>query len=305
MTTGKNENVRSCRAPRSPSRNCRAPRSRTRSCRAPRSYSLGCRAPRSVTRSCSAPISRGPQLQGATLRYAELQGASFVGAELQGVSFLRAQLQGANLSFAQLQGALLTLAQLQGASLDSVFVWRVRPPAADDAKSALVGDIEPGPKYQGNCPSGECDWSDAHYAELKSMIERVQPGFARDQALKRIEPLGKRPYAEDEVSATAWRELEKSSPSLDVYRESLVDQLKQIGCATEGAPSVIEGLTWQLDDRFRGGPSQEAAVAAAFLDETKCPGAKGLSAADKASLQQIIDAAPKPSPAAPKPVGSR
>jgi hypothetical protein len=56
-------------------------------------------------------------------------------------------------------------------------------------------------------------------------------------------------------------------------------------------------------------PVQEAAVAIAFLDEAKCLGAQGLSAADKAGLQVIIDAAPKPSPgpgtAASGAVGSR
>jgi hypothetical protein len=44
------------------------------------------------------------------------------------------------------------------------------------------------------------------------------------------------------------------------------------------------GAGSQLDYRFEGNLSQEAEVAAAFLDEKKCPGARGLSEESKAKL---------------------
>ena len=42
---------------------------------------------------------------------------------------------------------------------------------------------------------------------------QVNYGARRNEALKRIEPLGRPPFTEDEASVKAWRELEKSSPS--------------------------------------------------------------------------------------------
>ena len=44
-----------------------------------------------------------------------------------------------------------------------------------------------------------------------------------------------------------------------------------------------------LDHRFGNNLSKEAEVAAAFLEDAKCPGARGLSEEDKAKLQEIRD----------------
>jgi hypothetical protein len=52
---------------------------------------------------------------------------------------------------------------------------------------------------------------------------------------------------------------------------------------------VIQGIISHLDYRFQDSRSQEAAVAAAFLDEAKCPGARGLSEENKAKLREIRD----------------
>jgi hypothetical protein len=131
-------------------------------------------------------------------------------------------------------------------------------------------------------------------------------GYVRDEALKRITTLEKPPYLPDPASATAWVPLaETSLRSAVSYPDALMKTLIGIGCAAEGAPYVISGLIRQLGDRFSQQPAQQAGVAKAFIDERNCAGARGLSAADKASLQQIIDAAPKPSPDAPQAVGSK
>ena len=42
----------------------------------------------------------------------------------------------------------------------------------------------------------------------------------------------------------------------------------------------------QLENRFEDHPSERAEVAAAFLDEARCPGARGLSEENKASCKR-------------------
>ena len=258
------------------------------------------------------------QLQGADLSSAQLQGADLRNAELQGASLQSAGLQAALLDDAQLQGADLSSAQLQDASLNQAFVWRTKPPSESGVKGALIRSSETRAKYAGlDClpprPSAQnsdgsaekgpyCDWSEAYYAALKSLIERHVPeGDRRDRALKSIDPLGQPLYIEDEVSAKGWRDLEKFSPSPEAYRKRVADGLKTIGCNANGAPYVMAGLIRQLDNRFFWGSSVlEATVAAAFLDEAHCPGARGLSEEKKARLQQMLQWAPAPpSPTAP------
>jgi uncharacterized protein YjbI with pentapeptide repeats len=269
---------------------------------------------------------RGRDLQGAVFIRAHLDKADFTGAQLQGATFngadLReakfkcdsagderkcAELQGASLDFAQLQGVLLDDAELRTTSLIGIFVWRARG-APGEVKDALIEGLRPGPKYQGlDCPNekGVCDWSDQSYGVLKSQIEQMPSGNARDQALKRIEPLGQKPYEEDPKSANAWRTLEQASNrSAETYPQRLAETLIKLGCDAAGPPYVIGGIYRRLNP-IDLNSEKTAEIAAAFLNESKCPGARGLSAEDKASLQHIIDAAPKPSPAGPKPVGSR
>jgi hypothetical protein len=84
-------------------------------------------------------------------------------------------------------------------------------------------------------------------------------------------------------------------------RQSLAKTLIEIGCARDGGPYVIGRLMAQFSLRFQGFEEitpqeveQEAKVAAAFLDESKCPGALGLSEENKAKLQAIRDRAPAP-----------
>src|SRR5208282_1437278 len=85
-------------------------------------------------------------------------------------------------------------------------------------------------------------------------------------------------------------------------REKLVETLIGIGCAADTNPFVVRGLIEQLDDRFGNTPikllmhleghlAEEAAVASAFLDETKCSGTPKLSDQNKATLMRIVDRA--------------
>jgi len=231
------------------------------------------------------------KLQGASLDGAQLQGANLFGAGLGGASLDLAQLQGANLDFTQLQGASLFHAQLQGASLRDDYVWRTNPPS--NTNGAFIDAPEPGPKYSGlDCPIDKepCDWSERSYATLRSLIETSVPLVdLRDQALQRIATLEKPPYVADEGSAKAWTDLaNESARSAGSYVNTLAKMFEKIGCAADGAPYVIGALTTRLY-RFGRNPSEQAEVAAAFLDEAKCPGAHGLSEENRAKLREIRD----------------
>jgi hypothetical protein len=118
----------------------------------------------------------------------------------------------------------------------------------------------------------------------------------RLNALSGIAKLEQPPYVPDQVSANAWMNLAEISRRAASDPDTLAKTLIGIGCTRDGAPYVISGLIQQLDDRFKGKPSQEPAVARAFLNEKSCLGAQGLTAVRKADLQEIVDRASKPSP---------
>jgi hypothetical protein len=259
---------------------------------------------------------RGAQLQGAVLNKARLEGDDLVGAQLQSAELFDVHLQGANLSCARLQGGLLARAQLQGAvldnaqlqgvslkgaklqaaSLDHVFVWRAD---ANDiaAEGARVTNIETAPTQAG-CPSPVMQWTAKDFADLKQLIETVipSPGFQRTLALRRIAQLDPDPEMKSEWQPDAWIRLERLQPPKE-YEKTLAAGLRQIGCAAEGAPYVIRGfLRASFDKRFTADPAQAAAVAQYFLDDARCPGARGLLDEDKAALEEIqrSDAPAKP-----------
>ncbi|MGE3280587.1 MAG: pentapeptide repeat-containing protein [Alphaproteobacteria bacterium] len=246
------------------------------------------------------------QLQGASLIEAQLQGASLIEAQLQGASLDRAQLQGALLDRAQLQGASLIEAQLQGALLSGTVVWRADA-SGIDTTDTYVDKSETGRKYRNpNCdrPDEPCDWSAASYAALRRLIEDTVPagdmryaGDLQQQALNRIAILD--PENPTESDAAIWAELEKNHPT----RENFAERLTDIGCKSEnapffdGAPYVVRRLLRRLHDL----DAITAALAAtAFLNEERCPGARGLLEEDKVVLRKIRDRAPQ-SPAVPAP----
>ena len=260
-------------------------------------------------------------LERAVLINAHLRKADFTGAFLAGADFSRAdlreakfecglevglksrcaQLEGASLEHAQLQGASLGNAQAGGASLRWTYVWRTLPPFY--ATEAFVAQPQLGPSYVGlDCPMYvlSCHWSRASYVALKSLIENSVPaGDRRDKALERIATLENSAYPIDKVSAKAWRDLANGSARTpSSYFDTLAKVFKEIGCVADGAPYVIAHLTPKLYQRFYGPLGQERELAAAFLDEAKCPGARGLSEENKAKLQEIRNWGPS-APAGP------
>ncbi len=231
--------------------------------------------------------------EGASFETAELQGATLAGARLQGAVFYGAQLQGAMFNGAQLQGAMLSGAQLKGASLAHVFVWRADTQNTN-AAGALVIAPEMGPRYSDeNCPES-CEWSADTFARLKRFIEmRLPAGSRRDGDLGALALIAKLdPATQLPVQPDPWADLERNSPPQADYERILASILRDTGCDTKGAPYVIHGLLPSLDDRFASGSAEKADLAAAFVDEAHCPGARGLSERDKSALQKIRNAAP-------------
>ncbi len=254
-------------------------------------------------------------LQGAYLGGARLQGASLAYAELQGASLLKARLQGASLAYAQLQGASLAGAGLEGASFSNAFVWRTDARQAT-WKDTLVAVPETGPK--GTCFEGNeraaCDWTAASFEDLKRLVAEQVPKVNVDQdVLENLERIkqgldpGKALEGEGDM-AKIWAARKRETPTPEVYEKSVVNLWRQLGCSAEGAPYVLHGLVVQLNglatpygNSIPRIPIQSDAAkarAAAFLDEAHCPGAHGLSEADKARLKKIAapDAPPPPKP---------
>ena len=259
----------------------------------------------------------GAKLQGANLFLAELQGASLGGAHLQGSFLGGAQLQGASLKGARLQGASLDgakspgsqslLAELQGASLGNVQLhgtcfelvctWRT------DTRQATWKDTwVSAPKMGKTCGS---NWTAASFAALKKLFtEEVPEGIYKRATMEKIEGhLNPTKVLEGENEMTrVWAARERESPAPEAYIKSLAGQWRELGCAAEGAPYVLDGLVIQLatPEDLPVFYESDAATALAndFLDEANCPGAHGLSKAAKAVLNKI---AAQTAPQAPEP----
>jgi hypothetical protein len=118
--------------------------------------------------------------------------------------------------------------------------------------------------------------------------------------MKRIEKLDPAKALEGEAEmAKVWEAQARSSPATDVYEKRLAGIWQEIGCSAEWAPYVVRGLL----DRWEGSAllfsaqsPQPSVLAAAFLDEEHCPGARGLTDAEKAKLEGLRDRSPPPAP---------
>jgi uncharacterized protein YjbI with pentapeptide repeats len=241
----------------------------------------------------------GAKLQGASLQLAQLQGASLQVAQLQGADLNTANLQGASLEDANLEAASFFQTQLQGASLHNarfanaylygVFIWRTEPPTNEQVGGAVIRDPQPGPIGL-DFPRGEPHpWSDEMYASLISLL-KIMPD-RNWRSVERIERLGIKPYDPDPGLTETWDRLAAASDrEFLTYPKRLTGTLISIGCATDGAPFVIDGLTSRLYLYDELSPAQKAEVAGAFLDESRCPGSRGLSEEHKTELRRIRDA---------------
>jgi len=247
------------------------------------------------------------KLQGASLAYAKLQGASLGftdlhcasldGADLRGASLVAAQLQGASLDHADLDGASLLLADFEGASLQWASNWRVRADEAKWDKARVHISLEHSPI------------SDTSFEKPKNrIVEQVPEGDKRRDALELIENLNPtKPSTGEEKIEEVWKALMNSSPAKEVYEKRLAELYSATGCAADEAPYVIHRLLDRWITRvslfavskpfpFDVESPQLPELAKAFLNEEHCPGAHGLSNAEKAKLKEIRDRPPLPAP---------
>lgn len=271
----------------------------------------------------------GTQLQSTALDMAQLQGAILDTAQLQGASLAGAQLQGASLNEANLSAASLQRTFVwrthwlppQGTARTIIESTRVVQPEAGATFLAIQ-----------KCQLVPAAYLPARFAALKRMIEPIMADSSLkseeiDKALKQLDTLNPEDLSIDaalDPPATRWQELTAASPRDEEYETALAASLQETGCAADGAPYVIHGLLRRLDphlqDRhvppslarcgwrirfaypheylFSAASPHPAALARAFLDETTCPGARGLSEEDKGRLREVIA---KAAPAAPKP----
>jgi len=107
--------------------------------------------------------------------------------------------------------------------------------------------------------------------------------------------------------AKNWIDHEQISRAPSALREranrkwyaAVAQQWRTAGCAADGAPYVVRAILVRTRGLFFPLESSEVRkVAAAFPDTEHCPGARGLSEAEKTKLEVI--AAPA-APQAPKP----
>jgi len=172
-------------------------------------------------------------------------------------------------------------------------------------KDTRVPLLETGPVYEcGKLPEVViCDWSAESFDALKRLITKQVPeGYFRREAMERIEARldPSKPVEEKEDMAKFWEEKASSSPTKEVYEKRVTEVWHEMGCAAEGAPYVLRGLLYRLEglsSPFGYRSPQPSVLAAAFLDEARCSGARGLTEAEKAKLKEIRDrAAPASKP---------
>ncbi len=133
------------------------------------------------------------------------------------------------------------------------------------------------------------------FNELKKTItEQVPEGRERADAMKSIEQRldPEKPLDGEDEMAKIWTDQAGSPPAKDVHEKRLAEVWRETGCAAEGAPYVVRGVLVRLGGvgrPFDEQSPQPSALAAAFLDEEHCPGARGLTEVEKAKLKAIRD----------------
>jgi hypothetical protein len=195
---------------------------------------------------------------------------------------------------------------LHGANIHQAFVWRTDVRETDAQGARIVG-IETKARLRGpECPNDEdsCRWTAASFARLKELLEKKVPSPLRSifttprlslldimGSAQRADPLtallaSQAPRAPEDAPRI-WDALQRTSAATEIHERTLAMQLREAGCEAGGAPYVARGILRNLAPRFQAGSPQLIAVASAFLDELKCPGARGLSAEHRAKLLEM------------------
>jgi hypothetical protein len=132
----------------------------------------------------------------------------------------------------------------------------------------------------------------------KVTVEFKDPRAAMERIIEqRLDP-AKALEGEEEM-AKVWEAQARSSPSVKVYEKRLAEIWRTIGCVAEDAPYMIRALLVQMEldsSPFDEQSPQPPKLALTFLDEEHCPGARGLTDAEKAKLKAIRDRSRPPAP---------
>jgi uncharacterized protein YjbI with pentapeptide repeats len=261
------------------------------------------------------------ELQGASLEYAELQGASLRFANLQGTELSHARLEGASLRRAELQGAQLQDAHLQATDLSNAFLWRTSA-SAHVANVRFLDSADIWRPVWRDEKGKVHPWNEKSYADLRQMIESLEPNYERDKAMDRIGSLNCSnpdttlsscdPSAVQPSEAAAWRNTLEAASVIDShYAKALAAELKALVCSgDDDAAHVLRGLlpidglmiieeAASTDDPDRvsdlsssieprlAATGAEAPALVDFIMSKDCPASASLTDADKAKLLRI------------------
>ena len=158
---------------------------------------------------------------------------------------------------------------MHGAFLDAVEIWRA------DLKAENPGILVHSLIYE-SLPS----------RSFNSLKKRLEPYLKKD-AIDALDP--DKPLNGEDETRKRWSALEAGAQSSDTHDKYLAKGLRKLGCDKDGAPYVIRGLLENLDRRFSSSGTLRSKLAGCFLDETECPGARGLSDGDKVKLKALLD----------------
>ena len=242
-------------------------------------------------------------LRGAELHYAHLEGASFrraklhlanlTGAHLQAATLDAAQLHHANLLNSDLRGASLKRAQLygadlrgthlEGASLASAVVWHAKHEKSVIDLCDLRSLIQDRASLDDKGQAVKLDAGRVIEAATKDTSRGLAAILKKDLASL----LGA--GAEEGEELDLWQGPSGGQAVSDeMCLQELADFIVKLGCDPKDAPFVARGL---IIDRVQDlGPFAEM-IETKFLDEKSCPGAAGLTSAEKRSLHEQASSA--------------
>lgn len=126
----------------------------------------------------------------------------------------------------------------------------------------------------------------------KEIIKQAPEGDRRRSALARIERLDpNKPLEREDEMASVWAALEQSSPAADAFETIVAEQWRKAGCDAKGAPYVVRGLLRRVVENLEQISFEweriYKSIAAAFLDEEHCAGARGLTEGETSRLKAI------------------
>jgi uncharacterized protein YjbI with pentapeptide repeats len=263
----------------------------------------------------------GASLDGADLRYASLaaanlagarahsdfsgarlDGAHLEGATLRGARLHAASLYGAHMTFtslddAELLGASLQQTELGGASLQRAIVWRADPRTArvrDIRATSVVTEPKTLWRAGGAHQLSLQPWTKAAADQLREQFSLSLSGNVEDTLARVARTDPDAAFSAEADIVAAWTRIVADAAVEPINANDLIGRMKDIACAPADAPHVVAGIAERLVDMKQSGDPAMVplaiALARAFLDTSRCPGAAGLPPAAQHVLETIVAA---------------